>query len=664
MAKQYVSLYRNYTDQDSTYIDNVYSAQTDSFPSPSDLSWDAPSGKAFKEWNTYRNGSGSVYAVGDTIPLSPLVFYAIWEDHTINKVVLGERTLIDLTSDTVTPETLVSGYTAHSRSGAAITGTFDTSVFVTTNTAQDITAEKTFLGSSLLKLKQSASNDASGFQILKNDGSVLVKFEYNNIDSIDTIKTTLISNVRTTSSRSETYLGFRYYNNTGVASGSSAYRLLVPSLTFAKSVFNLTLTDTNFYMPLGFTDGTTMVKTANSGLVDLSSILPAAQVNSDWNASSGVAQILNKPTLATVATSGSYEDLTNKPTIPAAQVNSDWDASSGVAQILNKPTLATVATSGSYNDLSNKPTIPSKNVWYGTCSTSAGTQIKSVTTTSQDFSLTTGSIVFVKFDNQQNYNGQPILNVDGTGDKNIVRNGTTGAVRYQWIAGETVGFVYDGTNFMGIDEGFATTTYYGYTKLSTSATSTSEALALTPRSLCYLVQNMIANYAVYSDAATYAVGDRVRRSYNVYECNTAISTAEAWDATHWTMIATVYDQIDNVRKSLYTIIDRTDIPANANLNTAAYTKCGKYYCNSTNGPTLTNSPITYGFVMTVENTAGSNMDGIDGGNNYYRRRVLYSAFSPNYMYVQICYSSSTGVQNYGSWVKMITSLDVYNGGVS
>ena len=66
--------------------------------------------------------------------------------------------------------------------------------------------------------------------------------------------------------------------------------------------------------------------------------------------------------LATVATSGSYNDLLNKPTIPAAQVNSDWDAVSGVAQILNKPTLATVATSGNYNDLTNKPTIPAAQV--------------------------------------------------------------------------------------------------------------------------------------------------------------------------------------------------------------------------------------------------------------------------------------------------------------
>ena len=62
--------------------------------------------------------------------------------------------------------------------------------------------------------------------------------------------------------------------------------------------------------------------------------------------------------LATVATSGSYDDLTDKPTIPAAQVQPDWNASSGMGAILNKPSLATVATSGSYNDLSNKPTIP------------------------------------------------------------------------------------------------------------------------------------------------------------------------------------------------------------------------------------------------------------------------------------------------------------------
>ena len=49
--------------------------------------------------------------------------------------------------------------------------------------------------------------------------------------------------------------------------------------------------------------------------------IPAAQVNSDWDSTSGKSEILNKPT------------------IPAAQVNSDWNATTGKAEILNKPTI-------------------------------------------------------------------------------------------------------------------------------------------------------------------------------------------------------------------------------------------------------------------------------------------------------------------------------------
>jgi len=61
--------------------------------------------------------------------------------------------------------------------------------------------------------------------------------------------------------------------------------------------------------------------------------------------------------LATVATTGDYNDLSNKPSIPSAQVNADWNSTSGVSEILNKPSLATVATSGAYSDLSGTPTL-------------------------------------------------------------------------------------------------------------------------------------------------------------------------------------------------------------------------------------------------------------------------------------------------------------------
>lgn len=95
--------------------------------------------------------------------------------------------------------------------------------------------------------------------------------------------------------------------------------------------------------------------------------IPSAQVNSDWNSNSGVSQILNKPSLATVATSGDYGDLLNTPTIPSAQVNSDWNSSSGVSEILNKPTI--IDSTGSVNILhlayvSALPASPDPNTVY------------------------------------------------------------------------------------------------------------------------------------------------------------------------------------------------------------------------------------------------------------------------------------------------------------
>lgn len=57
--------------------------------------------------------------------------------------------------------------------------------------------------------------------------------------------------------------------------------------------------------------------------------------------------------LATVATSGSYTDLSNKPTIPTKTSDLQNDSN-----FVSSSSLATVATTGSYNDLSDKPVIP------------------------------------------------------------------------------------------------------------------------------------------------------------------------------------------------------------------------------------------------------------------------------------------------------------------
>lgn len=103
-------------------------------------------------------------------------------------------------------------------------------------------------------------------------------------------------------------------------------------------------------------------RTVNGKALSANISLTASDVGAATSAQGALADTAVQPgDLATVATSGSYTDLTNKPTIPAAQIQSDWTqaTTTAVDYIKNKPTLATVATSGSYNDLSNKPTIPS-----------------------------------------------------------------------------------------------------------------------------------------------------------------------------------------------------------------------------------------------------------------------------------------------------------------
>lgn len=66
--------------------------------------------------------------------------------------------------------------------------------------------------------------------------------------------------------------------------------------------------------------------------------------NKGYVTTSDLDNKMDKVTLATVATSGNYNDLSNKPTIPSEQVNADWNATSGKAQILNKPTIPSAVT--------------------------------------------------------------------------------------------------------------------------------------------------------------------------------------------------------------------------------------------------------------------------------------------------------------------------------
>lgn len=61
--------------------------------------------------------------------------------------------------------------------------------------------------------------------------------------------------------------------------------------------------------------------------------------------------LIDKPNLAAVATSGSYNDLSNKPNLATVATSGSYN------DLTNRPSLSTVATTGSYNDLSNRPSL-------------------------------------------------------------------------------------------------------------------------------------------------------------------------------------------------------------------------------------------------------------------------------------------------------------------
>ena len=82
-----------------------------------------------------------------------------------------------------------------------------------------------------------------------------------------------------------------------------------------------------------------------------------------------LAQKANTSSLAAVATSGSYNDLLNKPTIPdvsnyykKSETYNQTEVNNLLSTKADTSSLSTVATSGSYNDLLNKPSIPAAQV--------------------------------------------------------------------------------------------------------------------------------------------------------------------------------------------------------------------------------------------------------------------------------------------------------------
>ncbi len=225
-------------------------------------------------------------------------------------------------------------------------------------------------------------------------------------------------------------------NKLTTATNSGLYKVASTSNGHIASLTAVTKSDiTGLGIPAQDTTYSVATTSANglmssSDKTKLNGIASGAEVNvqADWSetTTSSDAYIKNKPTLATVATSGAYSDLTGTPTIPTVN-----NATLTIQK--NGTNVQTFTANASSNKTANI-TVPTKvseltadvgkAVYYGTCATAAATAAKVVTVSAgQNFALEVGATVGVKFTYTNSYSATSssgvTLNVNSTGAKKI-----------------------------------------------------------------------------------------------------------------------------------------------------------------------------------------------------------------------------------------------------
>lgn len=145
--------------------------------------------------------------------------------------------------------------------------------YVTTDTAQNITGTKTFVGQKKIEFKQSAAADKLGFTCFNTSNTEIGAFEYRP----NTIGSGALFNINVPYS-STSYVGFRYWG--------TAVNVVAPKVATAGT----------YYIPTHITDGNTTVTANNAGVVDISSLISGGGGTIDQtfdgtsaNAQSGVA---------------------------------------------------------------------------------------------------------------------------------------------------------------------------------------------------------------------------------------------------------------------------------------------------------------------------------------------------------------------------------------
>ena len=217
-------------------------------------------------------GGGSSYTAGDGIDITNDVISVTGkvDTTTYNTYTAATDTALASKADTATTYTKTEVDTALSG-------------YVTRDTLQDITAQKTFVGDPTnkkksIKFKQYDDASKVGFVMVNSaeTNNEIASFEFRpNTFTIDNVQHPLLyfGHYRNTNIANagvpQTVIGFRQYDQKNAA----AYHYLIPLPEKAKTAFSLTTSFKDFYAPMGFKNGSTMITADNTGVVDLSSEL-------------------------------------------------------------------------------------------------------------------------------------------------------------------------------------------------------------------------------------------------------------------------------------------------------------------------------------------------------------------------------------------------------
>lgn len=181
-------------------------------------------------------------------------------------------------------------------------------------------------------------------------------------------------------------------------------------------------------------------------------------------------------------------------------------------------------------------------IFFGECSTAASTTAKEVSISGITAYLN-GLSVRIRFANASG-SGNSSLNVNSLGAKTISGGGNL------WASGDIIDFVYRDNYWYVVNDVKANYDRYGKVKLASGSMDSDGYTAVSSNALRSFDTGVVTGLQEYNPNETHDVGEHVRYNNNIYECNTAITTPEAWNSSHWTLLKPMLKLLSVFRQTI------------------------------------------------------------------------------------------------------------------